>query len=50
MNKYIGAWCNIEWKVKSDTFSGAFKEAIDITAKAIKRHETRMKKYGTLGY
>ena len=29
LNKYIGAWCNIEWKVKSDTFSGAFKEAID---------------------
>lgn len=30
--------------------SSAFTEAIDITAKAIKRHENRMKKYGTLGY
>ena len=28
----------------------AFTEAIDIAAKAIKRHETRMKKFGTLGY
>ena len=28
----------------------AFKEAIDIAAKAIKRHEKRLKKYGTLGY
>jgi hypothetical protein len=28
----------------------AFREAIDIAAKAIKRHERRLKKYGTLGY
>ena len=28
----------------------AFSKAGDIAAKAIKRHETRMKKYGTLGY
>ena len=28
----------------------AFNEAIDVAAKAIKRHETRMKKYGKLGY
>ena len=28
----------------------AFTEAIDIAAKAIKRHENRLKKYGTLGY
>ena len=28
----------------------AFREAIDIAAKAIKRHERRLQKYGTLGY
>jgi|TARA_Y100000310_G_scaffold244499_1_gene249282 hypothetical protein len=30
--------------------SNAFKEATKIAASAIKRHEKRMKKYGTLGY
>ena len=40
------AWDNNKIRMTKN----AFTEAIDITAKAIKRHETRMKKYGTLGY
>ena len=40
------AWDNHKIRMTKN----AFTEAIDITAKAIKRHEARMKKYGTLGY
>ena len=40
------AWDNNKIKMTTD----AFKEAIDIAAKAIKRHEKRLQKYGTLGY
>ena len=40
------AW--MQNRIKMTT--SAFTEAIDIAAKAIKRHENRMKKYGTLGY
>ena len=40
------AWDNNKIKMTTD----AFKEATKIAARAIKRHEKRMQKYGRLGY
>ena len=40
------AWDNNKMKMTTE----AFKEATKIAASAIKRHENRLKKYGTLGY
>ena len=44
-------WMEKAFNEKSGTvLSNGFKDATDIFVKAVKRHENRLKKYGSLGY